>query len=283
MKSVKQTIRISTAFMLLGIVISSGCKKGSNPSPVTPKASQAAFGVMSDLSPANAAAASVTHTAVNSTTTGPVITFTSGIANVTRFELEAKRNGIDTKFETRNLMNVNLFTTNPTFINTPIDTGTYKEIEVRLVLTQTSTGPIPLVLGGTVSTPAGVVPFEFDFNENLEIKAEANNVTVTKSQSLKAIFLLHLNMVLNTITNADIAAATLTDGKIVVNAHTNTAIFNKITASLANIGETRIQNENGDDNDNGDNDNSGQGSGNGNNGGSGNSGPGGGNDDHGDN
>jgi len=270
MKNVKRVTKISAALILLIIVISSGCKKGSNPSPSTPKASQAAFGVMSDLSPANAAAASVNHMAVNAVTSGPVITFTSGIANVTRFEFEAKKNGVDTKFETRNLMNVDLFALNPTFINTPIDTGTYKEIEVRLVLTQSATGAIPLTLTGNVSSPAGAVPFEFDFNQNLEIKAEAKDVVVSTSQSLKTIFLLHLNMVLNTITAADVAGATLTNGKIVVSATSNTAIFNKITANLGNIGETRMEKENESGDDNG-------------NDGGGNDNHSGGNDNHGDN
>ncbi len=246
MKNVKRVTKISSALILLIIVISSGCKKNNvNPASASLSVTRAQFSVMSDLSPANlAVAANATHLTTNSTTASPVITFTSGIANVSKFEFEAKKNGVETKFETQNLMNVDLFALTPPFVNTTIDTGTYKEIEVKLELTQSTTGAIPLTLMGNVTSPAGPVPFEFDFNQNLEIKAEAKDVVVSDQQSLKTVFLLHLNMILSTITADDVAGATLTNGKIIVSATSNAGIFKKITANLGNIGETEVEKEN---------------------------------------
>jgi hypothetical protein len=265
MKSLKNVIKIGAALILFTIVVNiSSCKKsGVSPSAANSKVSQVSFGVLSDASPANLAAAGST-VAVNAVTAPPLITFTSGIANVTRFEFEAKKDGVETSVETRNLMNVDLFALNPALVNTVIDTGTYKEIEVRLVLTQSSTSAIPLTLMGTVTPPQGAaIPFEFDFNQDLQIKAEAKNVVISATQNLKTMFLLHWNMILANISPADVSAATLTNGKIVVSSTSNAAIFNKIVANLGSIGETKFENEGGDDhggnNGNGGHGNDGQG------------------------
>ena len=255
MKNLKTAIKISSALVLLIIVISSSSCKKSGVSPSTsnnpaPNATQVSFSVLSDSAPAVLASgpfASLAATA--SAAAAPVIKFTSGVANITKFEFEAKKNGAKVSFETQNLANVDLFALNPTFIKTLIDTGLYSEIEVRMILSQSTTSAIPLTLMGTATTAAGSVPFEFDFNQNLEIKSESQNVVVSHTKTLKSLFLLHLNMILSTITADDLAAATLTNGTIVVSSTSNATIFNKIVANLGSVGDTKFEevNDGGDD------------------------------------
>ena len=129
---------------------------------------------------------------------------------------------------TKNLT-VDLFALTPATIAAKIDTGTYKEIEIKAVLQQSAGNDIPLKLNGTFTTPGGAtVPVEFDYNDAAVIKVEAENVTVDCTNNVSAHLGLHLNRLLSSISSAELANATRTGGAIVVSSTSNTAIYNKV-------------------------------------------------------
>ncbi len=250
MESLKKSIKYPV-ILYIAVLSFYGCKKNGVAPSTTVSASKVAFGVQTVNSVAILPASTNTIT-VNSLTTVPQITWTAGIANITKFKFEAKRAGVEREFETSNLMNVDLFALSPSLVTTTIDTGTYKEIEIKLVLTQSAdTTALPLKLTGSFTNSQGVaIPVELDLNANLEIKAEAQNVVVSAAQSLQTIFLLHLDKISAGITASDLNSAVQTAGKIIISSTSNANLFNKILQNVSNIGDSKFEEKNNGDNSN---------------------------------
>jgi len=83
----------------------------------------------------------------------------------------------------------------------------------------------------------------------MEIKAEAKDVVVSASQNLQTIFLLNLNKISMGITGSDLDAATQTAGVIVISSSSNVNLFNIILQNVSNIGDTKMEVEQGDSGD----------------------------------
>jgi hypothetical protein len=234
------------AAIALAVLSITACKKtGSSPSS---KTSQLSFEMQADNSTTNLSSSS-TGLSTNSTFTGIAgLTFTSGTANVSRFKFEAKRNGVEIEISSRNLTSIDLFALSPKIAGVTLDTGTYREIEISAMLQHSSdTSAIPLKLKGTFSG----TPIEFDLNDDVTIKAEAENITVTRTTDFVALVHMHLNKLEAGITAADLQAATLTNGVIVISRTSNTTIYNKVLANLSTCGENEFRehhNGGGDDN-----------------------------------
>ena len=172
------------------------------------------------------------------------LSWTAGIANISKFKLEAKRNGVETEIESKNLTNVDLFALSPTVANITVDSGTYKEIEIRVVLLHSSTSAIPLKLTGTFTNSSGTpVPIEFDFNDDAIIKAEAHDVVITGTTDFAALVHMHLSKLTAGLSASDLEAATLTNNTIIVSQTSNTSIYNKILNNLTTCGDSEFRDE----------------------------------------
>ena len=246
MENLKKLIKTRYALIIFMVAFGYGCKKtGVAPSS---SVSTVAFGVKSDNSVTNLAATNFSSTSLGSSAsssnpvaTTPQIKWTAGVANISMFKFEAKRAGVEREFSTANLLNVDLFALTPALVTTNIDTGTYSEIEVKLILTKSST-VLPLMLTGTfVNSLGATVPVELDLNDNLEIKAEAQNVIISSTSNLQSIFLLHLNQISAGITAADLNSAVLTNGKIIISSKSNVALYNKILSNTPNCGGSKFE------------------------------------------
>ena len=246
MEKLKNSIKYPAIIAMMVFSFYSCKKTGVAPSSAA-NSPKIAFGVQS-VSAAAILPASTTRTQLNSVTTTPQITWTAGTANIAEFKFEAKRAGVEREFRSSNLMNVDLFAISPSLIATPIDSGTYKEIEIRVELTQTAdTSALPLKLMGSFTDSQGVVtPVELDLNTNMEIKAEAKDVVVSATQNLQTIFLLNLSKISTGITATDLSAATQTAGRIVISSTSNANLFNTILQNVSNIGDTKMEVEQGD-------------------------------------
>jgi hypothetical protein len=258
MKSLNKSIKLKRSLIFLMAVLSVySCKKGNTPSPST-KASQVAFGVKAVNSSTMLAAFSAKST-LSSVATTPVIQFTAGVANIAKFKLEAKTANSSIEITTKNLMNVDLFALNPSVVTATLDTGTYKEIEVRVELAQSAdTSAIPLKLKGSFTASDGTVtPVEFDINENLTIKAEAANVILHNTGDLSTIVQLHLDKIVAGITAADLNAASKTGGVIIISNTSNVDLFNKIKFNVEGCGDTQVKEDHGGDHGNSDSGNDG--------------------------
>jgi len=226
---------------LLGMAIVSSalftsCKKGSSSSGKS--ASQLAFTMKADNAAlaANAVVADgITSTQLATTDTiHAMVNWTTAIANVSAFKLEAEKRGLSIEITSRQLQNINLFAPVPTSIATMIDTGTYTKVELRAILEHSSdTSKMPLTLKGSFTTTSGaVVPVMVDYNRDAIIKVEAKNVTITSTSDLLTTLTLHLNMLLTGVSTADMNNATRVNGVILINSTTNTSILNRISDNL---------------------------------------------------
>lgn len=226
----KSALRISLFAFAISLTALS-CKKDS--SPTAASSSEIAFDVSSDNP--GTVVASLNSPVVQSTGTAAIannLIWTAGIANISTFKLEAKKNGVQTEITTKNLT-VDLFSITPATIAAKIDTGTYKEIEIRALLVKSSGTDIPLKLNGTFTTPGGaIVPIEFDYNDDAIIKLEAENVKVDGLNNVSAHLGLHLNRLLSSISAAELDKATRINGTIVVSSTINIAIYNKVRLNI---------------------------------------------------
>jgi len=203
----------------------SACKKDN--SQRSASGTQVNFALSADNS-ANSLSSSV-NGAVTASTGSATVNWTSAVANIAYFKLDAKKANTEIEIKTKSLLNIDLFAITPSGISTAIDTGTYREIEIKALLAKTSTSAIPLTLKGTFTTPGGAtVNVEFDFNDNAEVKAEAENVTVDGKTDLATTLKLHLNRLLFGVSPADLDAATRTGGIIIISNNSNVTIYNKI-------------------------------------------------------
>jgi hypothetical protein len=226
-KSIMKNIFLTTciAVVIAGTCLTS-CKKNSS-SPASSSAAQLSIGVKSDNATVPIAASTAS------------ITWTSGTANVSEFKFEAKKHGLEIEVTSKNLTHVDLFSLAPSLIGVTIDTGTYTEIEIKAEFTKSSTTDLPLTLKGNFMAAGGtVVPIEFDFNDNAEIKAEAQNVVVDGKTDLTTFITMHLNELLANVTAAELGAATLTNGTIVISSTSNTNIYDQIRADLSTCGHS---------------------------------------------
>ncbi|MDB5286878.1 MAG: hypothetical protein JWR05_1827 [Mucilaginibacter sp.] len=174
------------------------------------------------------------------TATAGSITWTSGIVNISKFKLEAKKSGKQIEIESKNLSNVDLFAITPSLISASIDTGTYKEIEVRAVFTKSTTADIPVKLKGTFTTAGGaIIPIEFDFNEDATFKAQATDITVSSTTDFTAKLHLHLNIVLSDVVSAELDKATRTNGAIVISSSSNPLLYAKAIVNIAKAMESK--------------------------------------------
>ncbi len=216
-------LTICMAIVITGTFFTS-CKKNSS-SPAATSSSQLTFGVRAQNS---------MDTLPSSTAT---INWTAGTANISGFKFEARKHGLAIEVVSRNMTNVDLFALNPSLIGITLDTGTYSEIEIRAELSKSSTTDLPLVLKGNFTNTGGTaVPIEFDFNDNAEIKAEAQNVVVNGTTDLTTIITMHLNKLLANVTATELNAATLTNGTIVISKTSNATIYEQIRADLSLCG-----------------------------------------------
>lgn len=232
---------------LMAMVVVSGtlftsCKKSSN-SASGKSSSQLAFAMKADNSAtvsANAIAtdAQTVSTKMDSTWntgTHATVNWTTAVANVSAFKLEAIKRGLEIEITSRGLQNINLFAPVPSTISTMIDTGTYTKVELRAILEHSSdTSVMPLTLKGSYTTASGtVVPVAVYFNYDAILKVEAKNVTITSTADLLTTLTLHLNALLAGVSISEMDNATRVNGTILINSSTNTNIIQQIRENLS--------------------------------------------------
>ena len=228
---------------VLGMVsILSACKKNDNASLSTSGNTQIAFALSANgsVSPVSVSgnADGLTTNALTTNATGSAsITWTSGIANVSGFKLEAAKKGLEIEITSRNLTSIDLFAATPATISAAIDTGTYREIELRVLFTKSTTAVLPLTLKGNYTSTTGTVtPIEFDFNDDAIIKIGAENITVDGSTDIAAIAKLDVSKLVTGFAASALDNAVRTNGTIVISSTSNTNIYNFIKANINGCG-----------------------------------------------
>jgi hypothetical protein len=162
------------------------------------------------------------------------ILWTSGSATATQVKLEAKQNASQLEFKSTGLQQIDLFASVLVSLgNIVIPAGNYTEVEFRISLNQNGSSSAMDLNGQYTNGTTGVItPVAFSLNGLFELKTEQSNVAVTGSGSITALTTLNLAFVSNGITQAMLNSATITNGKIIISASSNSNLYNLIINNL---------------------------------------------------
>ena len=182
---------------------------------------------------------------INSRTTG-VINWTSGYASATeiKFETEQEDDGDEIEFKTTTNQKIDLFAPLSSLGFISIPPGTYEEIEFKVKLVS-SGSDASLELRGTYNG----TPVVFKVNNAVEIEAEFENITIADAQDITAIISMNLDLLTNGISESELAAATLTNGEIIISADSNAGLYAIITSNIAKIDDVEIEYDDDDEDD----------------------------------
>ena len=238
-----KTVRTSIfAAVLLAIVSLAACKKGNNKSAIPSGTAKLSF----KMQATNAALASMPADSVSSISG---LVWTAGTANIGRFSFEAKRSGVSIEIDSHNLTNVDLFALKPLQTYVTLDTGVYKEIEIKAFLESTDTVP-PLKLSGTFKNDsAKVIPIQFDLSGHATVKVEEKNIDINGTTNYTALLDLQLARLTKGITADDLNKAKVTNGTIIISQTSNSWLYWKMRANLGGCGWSEFREDRDDHND----------------------------------
>lgn len=230
-------LKIGSVIALAGLLFAACKKDGSNASGKS-GSSNLDIGLTADNVSTGLSNNATDGTLTTQSAGSASVTWTSGTATVSSFKLEAKLNGLEIEVKSNKMASINLFAPVPPFVSVLIDTGVYREIEIKAMLAKSSGSDIPLVLKGSFTSSAGTaIPIELDYNDDATIKAEAKDVTVDASTDLSTLLTLHLSKLLDHVTAATLEAADKTNGTIVISGSSNTRIYSAVRDNIGNCGE----------------------------------------------
>jgi len=222
--------------LLLVATLLAACNKNNSSNTVTaPKAtSQLTF----QLAAVNSADS--TGAAVDSVPAIAGLVWSSGTANIGKFNFEAKRSGVSINIQSHNLTNVDLFALTPLVTYVTLDTGVYKQIEISAYLQSSNNDSIPpLKLSGSFTNDSTkVIPIEFDLTDNAVVQVGASNIDINGTTDYTALLDLQLNRVTKGITAAELNKAKLTGGKIVISKSSNSQLYFKMRANVTGCGRS---------------------------------------------
>lgn len=160
--------------------------------------------------------------------------WTAGFANPSMVKFEAKQGGTEIEYKSTTDQQIDLMSSVAlTFGNFTIPPGTYDEIELKIELDKRGSGPA-LQLSGQYSDGTTTLPVLVQIDENIEIKTELEDVTITDNSSFTAVTTIDLDLFTSNLTTAQILNATLTNGTLVISSHSNKALYLAIVNSFRN-------------------------------------------------
>ncbi len=170
---------------------------------------------------------------INKTAVPGSILWTSGTAAASEVKLEAKKNNSEIEYKSAGSVQVDLFASVVASLGSiVIPVGTYTEVEFKITLNQNGSNPA-MELNGQYTNGAGVAtPVVFSLNSLFILKAEQSNVSVTGNSSITTLTTLDLSFVSNGITQAMLNSATITNGKIIISASSNSNLYSIIINNL---------------------------------------------------
>ncbi len=171
--------------------------------------------------------------AFTSPVSGAQIVWTSGTAGVSRAKIEAKKNDSSyVEFTSEPNIQVDLFAAID-ISKVTIPLGTYRNVTFRTDLKSLSSNP-SLLLNGIYTAGGVATPISFKVDSTLTIKSVKELIEISATNTnYTAITSLTLNTLTTDITEANLKAATRTDGKIVISRVSNDLIYFKMLANLA--------------------------------------------------
>jgi hypothetical protein len=222
-------------FPFAASVLLVSCKKNAQdiPSPGVNGNSSVAF----KLKATNTSSVVNRTTSVLSTadkTTSVSIQWTAGSASATEIKFEGKKQGSEVEFKSKVNQTVDLFNLSSSLGSISIPSGTYSEVEFKAELSPTSNNPA-FELSGQFATGGVTTNVIFRANENIEVKGEKNNVTITDSSLSNAITSLDLSLITKGINQAALTSAVKTNGTILITSSINSDLYKIIVENLRHL------------------------------------------------
>ena len=201
------------------ITIFSSCKKNKEESGVT-------YQLRTTNRNADVSSQSGTTGGTANRTNG-TITWTSGFASATSIDFEAENNNSEFEYSSQVQKKIDLFASLSTIGNVNVPAGTYEEVEFDIELAPNG-ADAALELRGTYNG----TPIVYRNNSAMEIEVERTNVVIGQNNGYNAIINWDLSLMSQGVTSVALAAATITNGEIVISATSNTVLYNLLTANL---------------------------------------------------
>ena len=164
------------------------------------------------------------------------LTWEAGYVTIHELDFEAKKENSEIEYKLSKPVTVDIFKLDQEFGSIKIPAGTYEEIEFELELKKQTTGNVFAVSGIYKDASGTETPVEFNYNEDVNLKLEVENLTVTTSEDYTGLLTLQLNKLASHLSSADFDAASKNGtGTIVISSTSNTGLYNKIKAGLASF------------------------------------------------
>jgi hypothetical protein len=173
---------------------------------------------------------------ITNKTNGATIKWISAVASVSMIKFEAKNNGSEVEFKSNINKTVDLFSDSNFLGNIKIPNGTFTEVEFKAQLTPIGNNPA-LELNAIVDLGTGNVNVIFRADENIEVKGEKANVTLTDSTLHNAITSLNMSSLVNGISSTALSNAVLTNGDLLITSSINQNLYKIIVKNLKDLND----------------------------------------------
>ena len=171
-------------------------------------------------------------------------------------ETENAQNSYKVSYEWRGSKVVDLFDESSIVGDIVLDPGIYEEIELEIEAAKSQNSTVPVFyLAGTYTNAQGtVIPIEITMNENFKFKVEKEGTALDGTNDYSVLVNLNLALLMSGVTEADLDAATLTDGKIILNTTSNPGIYLKIKSKISSCEDVEYDHHGDQDDDHDDDD-----------------------------
>lgn len=242
--------RISAIMLLLLTVLLVSCEKNNtDTSPILRVKMQASNNSSAILK--------------SSTLVTPMFNWDECTMNVTHIEFKAEgketgesQNSYEVSYEWRGSKVVDLFDATSVVGDIVLDMGVYEEIELEIEAAKSQNSAIPVFyLSGIYTNAQGVIiPIKISMNEDFKFEVEKEGAILDGIDNYSALVNVNLALLMSDITAADLDAATLNDGMIIVDSNSNTNIYMKIKSKISSCEDVEYDHHNGDYDDHDDDD-----------------------------
>lgn len=171
---------------------------------------------------------------VNNTGT---FSFDTAIMNVSRIRFQAeqhkmnsRRDSVEVTVEWSGPKRVDLFNLNDMVGQITLMPANYDEISIMVKSVREDFGASPVFyLTGTYTNAAGVkTPIRISINESLSFRAEQSGAAIDSTSNFTNLVQMNLSLVMSHVHQANLDAATLTNGVIVVSETSNIDLYRNI-------------------------------------------------------
>lgn len=171
----------------------------------------------------------------------PAIVWDSSLLVVSKIEFEAEKkdslshSSTEIHYEWDGPKKLDILGLNTFVGRISLPADTYHEISLKLTGYKSDAGNSPVFrLSGTYTNAAGAItPITLEVNEDIEFRVKQEGFGLDASVDYTSLVHMNLSLLLADVTVADLDAAALTDGKIVISATSNTDIYDIILGNLS--------------------------------------------------